>query len=104
MGNVADKGKWQGYYGITGEDISYENSDDFLVVTLTPASTVTSNSPEDKRVPKSPFETPATSTPSTDTRRARLEGSVDSGYAEVAAKVKETHPEPIPSKPTDIVS
>ncbi len=109
MGNVADKGRCQGYYGATGEHISYENADDFLVVTLSPACT--GNPPEEARAIKSPFEVPAVTltTGTTDVRRTGLEGSVDSGYAEVHAAAgkttsRETHPEPIPSKPLENVS
>lgn len=99
MGNVADKSK--GYYGVTGEDISYENADDFLVVTLTPARKV--HSPEERSTPtKSPFDGPSLATVSTRTevRRTGLEESIDSGYAEVQAAARKisTNPEPIPSK------
>ncbi len=105
MGNAVDKGRGQGYYGGTGEDISYEEAEDFLIVTLSPATI--DSLPENNRTPKSPFEATTTSTTTAAERTVHLEGSIDSGYAEVHAAnkcVSGTSPEQIPTKPTENVS
>lgn len=105
MGNAVDKGRGQGYYGGTGEHISYEEAEDFLVVTLSPAA-IDNALPENQRAPKSPFE--ATATTTAVERTVHLEGSIDSGYAEVHAANKcvtrGTSPEQIPTKPAENVS
>ncbi len=107
MGNAVDKGRGQGYYGGTGEDISYEEAEDFLIVTLSPA-TIANSLPENNRTPKSPFEATTTAAATTAAERTvHLEGSIDSGYAEVHAAnkcVSGTIPEQIPTKPTENVS
>jgi len=98
MGNASSG--TQGFYGISSEEVTFEDKDDFLVVTVAPPKPDRGEEIAEKTItPKSPFEVTEQSQ-----RALSFEGSIDSGYADANKSTSAEGNSPLHSPAKPIVS